>query len=402
MNAAPGRAGLPVALSFGMGKDSAATLARWLTDPASRDFPLSDLTVVTAMTGDEPDVTRRLMEDHLLPLMRRSATRFVQIARAEQHGSRYVVLDDSRRPRRMVMRGPWRLSDELRASGTVPQVASRRRLCSWRAKGSILDAWYADEYGSAPFRHVVCFAAEEARRAERDQNYTAGARRPEYPLIESWNWDRVRCDLFLLELFGEPWSRSACGYCPFSAGAAGRDELIERWRAEPEIGAQALALEYTAMALNPRSRLYGTRSARDLVRTHDLADVEEHFNRHLGREAWALYEVRRIIHARQGDPSAKGPAWRSVRTLDVGTRAEAERALRAAARRRGARPFVDEHGIVRAEITARAATYPTLEHTLALAPVGVADKQRPRFEDWWDRLHTPVDPARPRRVALAA
>lgn len=196
-----------------MGKDSAATLARWLTDPSCRDFPLSDLTVVTAMTGDEPDVTRRLMEDHLLPLMRRTRTRFVQIARAEQHGNRYVVLDDSRRPRRMIMQGPWRLSDELRASGTVPQVASRRRLCSWRAKGSILDAWYADEYGGAPFRHVVCFAAEEARRAARDQNYTAGARRPEYPLIESWNWDRVRCDLFLLELFGEPWSRSACGYC---------------------------------------------------------------------------------------------------------------------------------------------------------------------------------------------
>ena len=118
MSAAPGRAGLPVALSFGMGKDSAATLARWLTDPTSRDFPLSDLTVVTAMTGDEPDITRRLMEDHLLPLMCRSAIRFVQIARAEQRGSRYVVLDDSRRPRRMVMRGPWRLSDELRASGT--------------------------------------------------------------------------------------------------------------------------------------------------------------------------------------------------------------------------------------------------------------------------------------------
>jgi hypothetical protein len=382
-----------------MGKDSAATLARWLTDPSCRDFPLSDLTVVTAMTGDEPDVTRQLMEDYLLPLMRRTRTRFVQIARAEQHGSRYVVLDDSRRPRRMIMRGPWRLSDELRASGTVPQVAARRRLCSWRAKGSILDAWYADEYGGAPFRHVVCFAAEEARRAERDQNYTAGARRPEYPLIESWNWDRVRCDLFLLELFGEPWSRSACGYCPFSAGAAGRDELIERWRAEPELGAQALALEYTAMALNPRSRLYGARSARELVDAHGLAGAEGLFARHLDREQWAVYEVRRIIHARKADPGAKGPAWRSVRTLATGSRAEAEQILHRAARRRGARPFTDEHGIARAEIIARTETYPALEHALALAPVGVADKQRPRFEDWWTRLQKP---ACPRRMSLAA
>jgi hypothetical protein len=392
------RAGLPVALSMGMGKDSAAVAARWLTDPASRDFPLSDLTVVTAMTGDEPDVTRRLMEDHLLPLMRRTRTRFVQIARAEQAGARYVVLDDSRCPQKMIMAGPWRLSDELRASGTVPQVAARRRLCSWRAKGSVLDAWYADEYGNAPFRHVVCFAAEEARRAERDQNYATAARRPEYPLIDTWNWDRVRCDLFLVEMFGEPWSRSACGYCPFSAGKEGRAELIERWRAEPEIGAQALSLEYTALALNPRSRLYGTRSARDLVRVHDLSDVENLFTRGLNREKWAVYEVRRIIHARKADPSAKGPAWRSVRTLATGTRHEAEHALYTAARTHRARPFVDEHGIVRAEIIARAETYPTLEHGLALAPVGVDDKQRPRFEDWWTHLHTPTTRAKAKRA----
>jgi hypothetical protein len=402
MSRLTGRTGLPVALSFGMGKDSAAVLARWLTDPASRDFPLTDLTVVTAMTGDEPDVTRRLMEDHLLPLMRRTRTRFVQIARAEQGGTRYVVLDDSRHPKKMIMHGPWRLSDELRASGTVPQVAARRRLCSWRAKGSILDAWYADEYQGAPFRHVVCFAAEEARRAERDQNYTNSSRRPEYPLIDAWNWDRVRCDLFLLTMFGEPWSRSACGYCPFSAGRAGRDELIERWRAEPEIGAQALALEYTALALNPRSRLYGSRSARELVHTHELAEVEHTFLRNLEREQWALYEVRRIIHARRHDPSAKGPAWRSVRTLATGSRRETEEALQAAAARHRARPFVDEHGIARAEIIARPETYPALEHGLALAPVGVADKQRPRFEDWWTRLHTPTEPATARLVGLAA
>ena len=402
MNRPAPHAGLPVDLSFGMGKDSAALLALWLTDPASRDFPLSDLTVVTAMTGDEPDVIRRLMEDHMLPLMRRTRTRFVQIARAEQSGTRYVVLDDSRRPQKMIMAGPWRLSDELRASGTVPQIASGRRLCSWRAKGSILDAWYADEHQGAPFRHVVCFAAEEARRAERDQNYTSGSRRPEYPLIDSLDWDRVRCDLFLLDLFGEPWSRSACGYCPFSAGREGRAELIERWRAEPAIGAQALALEYTALALNPRSRLYGTRSARELVRTHRLDEIEDAFARDLDRQQWAVYEVRRIIHARRSDPAAKGPAWRSVRTVATGTRHEAERALARAAAAHRARPVLDEHGVVRAEIITRAETYPALEHGLALAPVGVADKQRPRFEHWWTRLNTETKPTRARRLSLAA
>jgi hypothetical protein len=186
----------PVALSFGMGLDSAAIMTRWLVEPASRTFPLENLTVVTAMTGDEPDITRRLMEQHLLPLMREAGVRYVQVARASQAGG-YVVLDDSRRPKRMIMRGPWRLSDELRASGTVPQVAAKRRLCSWRAKGDVLDRWYADEFGGKPFRHVLGFAAEEIRRALRDQDYATANRQPEYPLINDWGWDRDDCDRFL-------------------------------------------------------------------------------------------------------------------------------------------------------------------------------------------------------------
>lgn len=378
------RADLPVALSFGMGKDSAAILARWLTEPASRDFPLASLTVVTAMTGDEPDVTRRLMERHLLPLIRRTGTRFVQIARAAQSGG-YVVLDDSRHPRRMIMRGPWRLSDELKASGTVPQLAAKRRLCSWRAKGSVLDAWYADEYQGRPFRHVLGFAAEEASRAERDQSYAPAARRPEYPLIESWQWDREDCDRYLLALFGEPWSRSACGYCPFSAGRRGLPELVERWRAEPGIGADALMLEFTALALNPRSRLFGARSARDIVRAHDLSEVARQFDHRLAHAEWAVYDVRRIVHPQRGDPAAKGAAWRSVRTLYVASRADAYTALRRRAAGR-APVLLDEHGIARAQIIHRTDGYPAIERCLALAPVGVADKQRPGFEKWWQHL----------------
>lgn len=381
----PSTAGLPIAFSFGMGKDSACLLARWLTEPHTRDFPISALTVVTAMTGDEPDATRRLMEQHLLPIMRRTGTRFVQIARAGQSGG-YVVLDDSRSPRKMIMRGPWRLSDELSASGTVPQVAAKRRLCSWRAKGSVLDAWYADEYHGAPFRHIIAFAAEEARRAERDQNYLTGGRRPEYPLIDAWNWDRQRCDRYLLELFGEPWARSMCSYCPFSSSRTGLPELVERWRAEPDTGAAALGLEYTALALNPRSRLFGKRSAQDVVRDHGLDQVWQHHQHLLAGQRWSVYEVRRIIHPRRADPTAKGPAWRSVRTLYTGDRDRAEEILRRRAGHAGADVVLDEHGILRAELRARGDTYPTIEQALALAPAGVQDKQRPRFEDWFQQL----------------
>lgn len=381
----PPAADMPVGFSFGMGKDSAALLARWLTEPDTRDFPISALTVVTAMAGDEPDATRRLMEQHLLPIMRDARCRFVQIARAEQSGG-YVVLDDCRRPQKMIMRGLWRLSDELSASGTVLQVAAKRRLCSWRAKGSVLDAFYADEYGGAPFRHIVAFAAEEARRAERDQNYTTAGRRPEYPLIDAWGWDRARCDRYLLELFGEPWARSMCVYCPFSSSRTGLPELVERWRAEPDTGAAALALEYTALALNPRSRLFGKRSAQDVVRDHGLTEVWERHQRRLSEQRWSVYEVRRIIHPRRADPTAKGPAWRSVRTLCTGDRDRAEEILRRRAGHAGAEVILDEHGILRAELRARGEAYPTIEQALALAPAGVQDKQRPRFEDWFQQL----------------
>lgn len=339
-------ADLPVVLSYGMGLDSASILTRWLTEPASRTFPLDRLTVLTAMTGDEPDVTRRLNEDHLLPLLRRTGTRFVQVGRTSQQGG-CTVLDDSRNPRKLIMRGPWRLSDELRASGTVPQIAAKRRLCSWRAKGEVLDRWLADEFGGRPFRHVLGFAAEELRRAERDAGFTATGRLPEYPLIDDWDWDRHRCDQYLFDQFGERWSRSACGYCPFSAGRRGRAELIERWRAEPAVGAQALALEYTALALNPRSKLYGTVSAQDLARTHGLTEVLAEFEQHLRRRRWSVYEVRRIIHPRRDDPTSKGAAWRSVRTEFTGYHDDAQFILNTIAH---GLTSTDEHGITRAEI----------------------------------------------------
>ncbi|WP_369184170.1 hypothetical protein [Streptomyces sp. Y1] len=395
---APADADLPVVLSYGMGLDSTAVLARWLTEPASRDFPLERLTVLTAMTGDEPDVTRRLTEEHVLPLLRGTGTRLVQISRTSQRGG-YTVLDDSRTPLRLIMKGPWRLSDELRASGTVPQLAAKRRLCSLHAKGHVLDGWLGDEFDGRPFRHVLGFATEELRRAERDEGFTATGRRPEYPLINDWGWDRQQCAQYLLDLFGEPWSRSACGYCPFSAGHRGRAELIERWRAEPAIGAQALALEFTAMALNPRSKLYGSVAAQDLARSHGLTDVLARFEEDLRRQRWSVYEVRRIVHPRRDDPAAKGAAWRSVRTVFTGNHDDAQHMLRATS---AGSVVTDEYGITRAEIIPRTIGYPAIEKALALAPAGVLDKERPAFGAWWERLHHQTAPGTRRSVTLAA
>ena len=118
----------PVVLSYGMGVDSTALLLRWLRDKRSRDFPLEDLICLSAQTGDEFADTQRLVETHILPLMRQYRIRYVQIARVGPlQGDGVTVLDDSREPTRLYINGAFKLSQELLGNGTVPQVATGQR-----------------------------------------------------------------------------------------------------------------------------------------------------------------------------------------------------------------------------------------------------------------------------------
>ena len=68
-------------LNYGMGVESTAILLRWMLEPSSRDFELSELLVLTAQTGDEFEDTKELVETHILPLMRSHRVRFVEVAR---------------------------------------------------------------------------------------------------------------------------------------------------------------------------------------------------------------------------------------------------------------------------------------------------------------------------------
>lgn len=371
-----------VRCSHGLGLDSAALTFRWLNEPAIRDFELSDLTLTVAMTGDEYDSTRRMMERHLLPRLREQAVRLVQVCRASQSGG-YVVLDDSRAPRRMIMRGPWALSDEMRTGGTLPQLKSH--LCSIRAKAEVLDWWAEDEYGQEPVRHVLGYAAEEGPRIAKDLKRASATRVPVYPL-HAWGWDRDHCDRYIRSLIGEPWPRSACGYCCFGFNKRNLPNLIARWRAEPEVAAHALYLEHTALALNERMKLFGKTSAHEVARAYRLAEAMEIYRARLDAATWATYEVRRVLFAGKAGPKTKGPVWRSVRRTSTGTRVEmvTELAQRAAAS--GARVDFDADGIARAVVMPReSGRYPTTERTFALAPVGAHDKQRSTFEKHWER-----------------
>lgn len=91
-------AGQPVVFCMGMGVDSAAILTWWLDQPEGRGFCLHEPVCLTAMTGDEYGETRRLMETHLLPLMRAHGVRYVQLARAGQSAGIGDKVGDTFRP----------------------------------------------------------------------------------------------------------------------------------------------------------------------------------------------------------------------------------------------------------------------------------------------------------------
>ncbi|WP_309115994.1 hypothetical protein [Saccharothrix sp.] len=392
-----------VVLSLGMGVDSVALLVRWILNATLRGFPLSALTVVTAMTGEEHDRTREYMERYLLPLMRKHRIRYVQICRAGQkrkHG--YVVLSDTRRPDRMHMIGPWRLSYEMKAGGTLPSVRKGRRWCSDRAKGDPIDWWVRDNMQPG-YIHVTGYAAEEGRRAARDaearlEKEGEGKTVPclaWYPLMD-WGMNRSDASKYLKQVFklaeGEEWPRSCCTWCPFSGIAGSRAELVARWRAQPEVAAFGLELEYTALALNENIGLFGTgRTAFDVALEEGLDHVVDiALARIEAHESWDVLEIRRLFTAKDDDPSKKGSPFRSVRAIRTGTRRDLLDWMRA---NLVAELEVDHrYGIIRAWTRRRApkgksVVYPAAEHLHVLVPTGVDDKERSSFARRWNEFH---------------
>ncbi|GGW72368.1 hypothetical protein GCM10010381_66370 [Streptomyces xantholiticus] len=108
--------------------------------------------------------------------------RLVQVCRGGKSDTDGVlVLDDSRTPRRIDAAGPWRLSDELRAAGTVPQLANGQRRCSIH-QGWVLDNWATAEFGARAERG----AAEPRQRPPgRPSAERALGPRPYVPPIDA-------------------------------------------------------------------------------------------------------------------------------------------------------------------------------------------------------------------------
>jgi hypothetical protein len=376
------RQGLPVVISWGMGADSTGLLLRWLHEPRTRPCNLDDLLVVTAMTGDEWPVTGVLAERHILPRLRAFRVRWVQVARAGASQSDGVaVLDDSREPARVHLAGVWKLSDELRAAGTVPQVAGSRR-CSLRAKGWVLDEFLRTEMAGRPYLHAMGYEVTEWRRARRDSGYDTATRTGIYPLLD-WKWDRRTAESYIQEITGAAWPKSACSYCPFAlASRAGRARVLPMYRADPGTAVQALSLEYLSVALNPRQGLAGgKRLAGILAATGDHGHVLAAFQAQLDDVSWQVYEVRRAARPRLHGGSGPSQQVRSLRGIGTGSRSQAQAAVVHLAQVSGAE-LEDDDGITRAWIR-RSSAGSAAEHFITCAPAGAVDKQGRGFDLAW-------------------
>ncbi|MEV7304319.1 hypothetical protein [Streptomyces clavifer] len=433
----------PTVLSYGLGADSTAILLKFIDDPAGYGLKedLSDLVVVHAVTGDEWPDSLEYVERHILARMRARSVRFVQVARGGHfEGEGIVVLSDTRAPYRVHSRGPWVLSEDLRAAGTVPTLAQGTRTCSIKAKGFVLDSWAAAEFGTAAFRRAIGYHFGELSRAEKDsaiqQRHNQDAGRvicdPYYPLIEE-RLDRAQVEAHVQGVTGEPIQKSFCVMCCFSGVCASRPSHEARLRRFPHLAASALRLEYASMALNENSSLYAKTSLyRNLTEDDRNQAVLEAFEASLDQAEFAVYEVRRVYLARRTDecralhgrscraprwwcrhertefclrahgeqstapscsgdracrlPARKGQSRRSVRTLFEGDRAAAEAWVSDVGSEGARLERGSLSGIRRAVYQEAGPDYPHGIGFVTAAPKGAQDKQRSGFEDVWSAV----------------
>jgi hypothetical protein len=128
-----------VVMCDGLGVDSMTLLHQWCTDPSTRDFPLDELLIITAIVGNEYESTIAAANAHMVPMLREHGIRFLQVARggqAAEHG--YDVLADSLAPTEVVRRGAWHLGQEMDEALTVPRIVTGQRECSVDCTKSVL------------------------------------------------------------------------------------------------------------------------------------------------------------------------------------------------------------------------------------------------------------------------
>lgn len=394
-----------VILSYGMGVDSTAILLRWALEPETRP-DWENFAILTAMTGNEWPQTAQEVTDHTIPLINMMGWRWVQIARkgnSSAHG--YRVLSDSTQTQNLFIEGDFKLSDELRLAGTVPQVGGTRK-CSIKAKGEPLDAFIWDELGDRPYIHVMGFEANEKGRAIRDEKEGRKAleaagrdphqRIPVYPLIE-WGWTRQDCLDYIEEHLGVVWHKSACTFCPFSmSNNASRLEMLAAYEAQPEHAQLALRLEHVSSTLNDRQTLIPrTKACPDgLVGAVDEGSWGM-FTEWLEDQEHAVVEVKRVNRPTADDPTKTTyrHVRRYVKKVATGTRQQMLWELNKIAHQHQASVVTTgRDGVANAVVLESRTTKPDgspawivheRDHLFVVVPVQAQDKFNDNFDAWW-------------------
>jgi hypothetical protein len=371
-------------------------ILRWIFEPNTRPCPLENITVITAMTGDEFDDTARDVTNYILPLFRKYRIRFLQVAR---HGSKeadgITILSDTRNTAFLYYKGDYKLSDELAASGVVPSY-SGPHTCSMKSKAVPIETWLSDYYAETHFAHAFGYSAEESKRVpkcdaalvarhvalgfnaqelqrvERASRYDHPLRIGFYPLVE-WGWDRQMCLEYVREHFGIEWKKSCCVYCPFAHNKRNLVQLQVRQAAHPIETANALMLEHMSLALNPRGTLYRSESLLTMTAGAGNTAAIEEFESKKRNGKWAIYRVRRIYTAKG---EKKGTVHRAVENLEMFlTEREALVCLHdKAACFRWEETTVG--AIHYAHVERKGHTYPTREEYFVVAPARVETKSR--------------------------
>lgn len=381
-----------VVMSWGLGVDSSYILARWLTDPTSRDFDLADLVVLTAMVGNEFAQTARDAETAILPLLAAHSVRYIQVGRSRRNvtadGEGVVILDDSRSPTTLHIGGDYTLGNELLTAATVPQIGGARK-CSIKSKANVLSPVINRITAGQPYRHVLGFEAGEISRSRKDTLYNTQARTGWYPM-QDWGVGRAEAIAYLKEVTGVEFARSACTFCPFAlATEKGRDATMDRYRREPGAAVEALVIEATSRAVNERQGLIGERPLSDLIAAAGMPEILAAAEDRLDAMDHVLLEVRRIVAAKAGQPGKAGMIWRSVTRLEVGARAEMAAALAAMPGREVTAASGTTRRVLRSREDTPAGQFPQLEHFYVVAPAVVETKSRPGFDDAWQAATNP-------------
>jgi len=449
-----------VILSHGLGVETAAIWKRWVEEPETRPFKSWDrLIVVTAQVGHEHAETVKLMEEHQLPEMKRLGVRFVEVARrGHLEADGIVVLQDTRAPEKLHPEGYYKLGDELKHAGTVPQYSGEHR-CALKFKAFVIETWMAYEFRGDESRPVVHvwgynagelgrtaksekyvrqhnkdrekpagkgqaplvvfgFNSEELGRVERSRKYDGPTRTGHYPLIE-WGWGRPECLAYLTGHYKVLWIKSACGFCPFNEEAYKVTQIgIDRFRRDPDATVDGLFVEFVSLSLNPKGQLYRDRTMASVVEGDPkLAHVWRAFQARLDAEKWGLYLVQRIFtldprqtHVRMlaGKPPKAGVA-RAVKLLDGNlTRAQAIEALEQCEIESLAHGMPGEvvtrekglHGIEYVYLHKRRDYYPAVECFYVVCPAVVADKVRGPWETFERRFKSALAAKRPKAKVL--